>query len=105
MLTPSERSLRARAGAYALHAMGGTSTKAGTAAFLAKFEKQVDPGGTLPPEERARRATFALKSYMCKLELKASRARGRQTVKTATAVEMPVAVTSEVRHDAHDPTQ
>lgn len=43
MLSPSERALRARAAAHALHAQGGTSTKAGTAAFLARFEKQESP--------------------------------------------------------------
>lgn len=78
MMTPAERSLRARAGAHALHAQGGTSTKAGTTAFLARFERQVDPGGTLAPEERARRADHALKSHMAALSLKASRARSRR---------------------------
>lgn len=77
MLSPSERALRARIAAHALHAQGGTSTKAGTAAFLARFERQVDPAGTLAPEERARRAEHALKAHMSALALKASRARAR----------------------------
>ena len=74
-LTPGERSLRARIAAHALHAKGGTSTAAGTAAFLGRFDRQVDPDGTLPPDERARRAAHARKSYMSTLSLKASRAR------------------------------
>jgi hypothetical protein len=77
LLSPKERSLRARVGAYALHAQGGTSTKAGTIAFLARFEAQVDPEGVLPANERARRAQFARKSYMASLALKSARARSR----------------------------
>ena len=60
-----------------MHAQGRTSTKAGTTAFLARFDRQVDPDGTLPPDERARRAAHARKSYMATLALKASRARSR----------------------------
>lgn len=76
-LTPQQRKLRARAAAHALHAQGRTSTKAGTAAFLARFERQVDPDGLLTPEERARRADHARRAYMASLALKASRARTR----------------------------
>jgi murein L,D-transpeptidase YcbB/YkuD len=75
MLTPAERRLRSRAAAYALHAQGGTATHAGTAAFLNRFEREVDPTGTLAPEERARRAMFARKSYMANLSLRAMKAR------------------------------
>jgi hypothetical protein len=95
-LTASQRAIRARAGAFALHAQGGTSTKAGTAAFLARFERQVDPAGTLAPDERARRAAWARKSYMANLGLKASRAKTtKETARTlsetcAPAVEMEV---------------
>ena len=77
-LTPSQRSLRARAAAHALHANGGTSTHAGTAAFLSRFERQVDPEGILLPEERARRAAHARKGYFAKLALRASRARSKK---------------------------
>lgn len=76
-LSPAQRTLRARAAAHALHAQGGTSTKAGTSAFLERFEREVDPDGILTPEERARRAAHARKSYMAALALKASRARSR----------------------------
>lgn len=76
-LTPGQRKVRARLAAHALHAQGGTSTKAGTAAFLARFDREVDPDGILAPEERARRAEHARKAYMGRLALKASRARQR----------------------------
>jgi hypothetical protein len=93
-LTASERSLRARAAAHALHAQGGTSTKAGTAAFLARFERQVDPDGRLTPEERTRRATHARKSYMSTLALKASRAR---TSKATAEGQSPAIANAEVQ--------
>ena len=101
-MTPAQRSLRARAAAYARHAQGGTSTKAGTAAFLARFERQVDPAGSLPPNERARRATFALKSHMSLLALKASRARDRKAAPTSEA--SGAADASEVRRERTIPT-
>jgi hypothetical protein len=78
LLSPAQRSLRARAAAHALHAQGGTSTKAGTTAFLKRFERQVDPDDSLPAEERAKRARHALQAHMATLSLKASRARSRK---------------------------
>lgn len=77
-LTPAQRTLRARAAAYALHAQGGTNTTPATAANLARFEREVDPDGVLPPDERARRAAFARKAHMAALSLKASKARARR---------------------------
>ena len=74
-LTPSQRRLRARIAAHALHAQGGTSTKSATAAFAARFEHQVDPDGTLDPVERARRATHARKAHMARLALASARKR------------------------------
>ena len=85
MLSASERKLRARIAAHALHAGGGTSTKAGTAAFMAKFEVQVDPEGVLTPAERARRAEHARKAHMARLALKSSRARPRKAARQAPA--------------------
>lgn len=77
MLSPSERTLRARAAAYALHSQGGTSTRAATTAFLRRFEDQVDPDRSLDEAERARRAAYARRSYMTLLALRSSRARRR----------------------------
>jgi hypothetical protein len=50
-------------------------TAPGRAAMMAKFEKQVDPHGTLPPAERARRAEYARKAHYTRLSLKAVKAR------------------------------
>lgn len=96
MLSASQRSLRAKAAAHALHAQGGTNTKAGTAAFIERFERQVDPDGRLTPEERTRRATHARKSYMAGLALKASRARSsrRPADEAETKMTAPVYETS-----------
>lgn len=85
-LTPEQRRTRARAAAYALHAQGGTSTKAGTAAFMARFERQVDPDEVLDPAERSRRAQFALRAHMASLALKASRTRSTRSRKAEAAV-------------------
>lgn len=77
-LTPSERSLRATA---AVHASWANTkdrtarTAPGTRALMARFERQVDPDGVLAPEERARRAEHARKSYFASLALKSARAR------------------------------
>lgn len=88
-LTPKQRTLRARAAAYALHSQGGTNTRAATAKFLERFERQVDPDGTLAPDERARRAAYARKSYMASLALRASRSK---TIREdATEGQSPVA--------------
>lgn len=76
-LTPAQRSLRARMAAHAMHAKNNSkeTTAAGTAAFLARFEREVDPDGTLAPEERARRAEHARRAYMAGLRLRSSKAR------------------------------
>jgi hypothetical protein len=42
-------------------------TRPARQAFFRRFERQVDPDGKLPPEERARRAEHALRAYMLQL--------------------------------------
>lgn len=77
LLTPQERSLRAKIGAHALHAAHDpteTTSKA-RETFLSKFEHQVDPEGILSPEERKRRALHARKAYFARLALQSARAR------------------------------
>lgn len=76
-LTPRERSLRARIGAHALHSTHDpTDTTANArAAFLARFEHEVDPERLLPEEERKRRAEHARKAHMARLALASIRAR------------------------------
>ncbi len=78
-LSPASRSLRARIGAYALHAKHDAreTTAAARAAALARFEREVDPDGKLAPAERARRAEFAKRAFFTKLALKSARVRRR----------------------------
>lgn len=45
--------------------------------FLERFEREVDPEGTLSPDERLRRAEHAKRAYMLRLAKRSSRARKR----------------------------
>jgi hypothetical protein len=45
---------------------------------MARFEREVDPDGLLPIEERQRRAQNALTAYMARLALKSSQARSKK---------------------------
>ena len=72
-------SLRGRLAAYSLHAQGKTNTAPGTAAFLGRFEHEVDPEGTLAPHERSRRAEWARRAYFSRLALKSAQARRRRS--------------------------
>ena len=76
-LTAEQRALRARMGAYAQHAQHDVrdTTRAGHAAFMARFEREVDPEGLLAPAERERRAAAARKAYMLKLAWKSAEVR------------------------------
>jgi hypothetical protein len=78
-MTPEERVMRARVGAHALHARYDSRelTRPARAAFNARFEREVDPDGKLTPEERARRAEHARRSWYLKLALKSAQARRR----------------------------
>lgn len=78
-MTKKQKSLQARAAAYAKHAKYGTegSTAAATAVFMKKFEDAVDPDRVLPEEERLRRAAMARKAHFTNLSLLASQKRGR----------------------------
>ena len=75
--SPAERSLRARLAAYALHAQRDPreTTANGRAAFLARFDREVDPEGRLEPDERRRRAEQARRAYFARLSLAAIKAR------------------------------
>ena len=68
-MTPEERSLRARMGGYAVAAKYDTRevTRPARDAFMAKFDKQVDPDGKLPEAERERRAQAAMQLHMRQL--------------------------------------
>jgi hypothetical protein len=76
-LGPAERSLRARLAAHAMHAKHDSrdTSAPGRAAFLARFEADVDPDGRLDPEERRRRAEHARSAYFTRLALASVAAR------------------------------
>ena len=76
-MSDSLASLRGRIGAYALHAQGGTNTAPARAAFLGRFEREVDPDGVLTVSERLRRALAARKLHFARLALASAKARAR----------------------------
>jgi hypothetical protein len=76
-VSPGEQSLRGRLAAHVLHARRDSreTTAKGRAAFLARFEREVDPAGELDPSERHRRAMHARRAYFARLSLAALEAR------------------------------
>jgi len=77
MLSEAERRLRARIGAYSLHAKHDTrvvSLPGRTAAFR-KFLDEVDPDGVLPEVERLRRAKAAQNAHLAQIALKSVQSR------------------------------
>jgi len=87
-LHKSERQLSASIAAHDrwAHEVDRTAATApARAALMAKFEAQVDPDGTLSPDERARRAEHARKAHFARLALKSARARRRIREATAEA--------------------
>lgn len=77
-LTPEQRVLRSRLGAYAQQAQGRTNTGPARKAWEERFVDQVDPERKLSPEERARRAEAARRAYMTGLALKSSKSRSKK---------------------------
>ncbi len=75
---PEEMARRGRIGAHRLHALHDSRevTAPARAAFLARFEREVDPAGNLPEEERRRRAQHARKAYFANLARLSANARG-----------------------------
>lgn len=85
---PSERAILARIGGYEKWAQTSDRTAATAPArnaFMERFERQVDPDGTLEPDERAKRAECAKKAYFAKLALKSAQSRRRAAEATAAA--------------------
>ena len=77
-LPPELRSSYARLAAHAQWAQTDDwSARTATArkAFMDRFDRQVDPAGTLAPADRARRAESAKRAYFLGLALKSARAR------------------------------
>ena len=78
-MNPSMRSLRARLGAFRQQSLHNTrdTMAAARAAFLSKFEREVDPDGVLPEAERQRRAEAAKKFHFTKLAYESARKRAK----------------------------
>jgi len=74
----SERSLRARLAVHSSWARTvdrAARTAPARRAALQRFERQVDPDGTLDPAERARRADHAMRAHMIRMTLRSVEAR------------------------------
>ena len=76
-MTPAQRSLRSRLGGLKAASQSDPReyTAPARAAFLAKFETEVDPDGILPPSERARRAEAARRLHFTRMAYNRERAR------------------------------
>ena len=76
-LTPAQRTLRAKLAANSRWSRedGHANAVRGQAGLLAKFEREVDPDGTLTPEQRAKRAEAAYRAHMQRLAFASSKAR------------------------------
>jgi hypothetical protein len=76
-VSPDERVLISRMGAHALHARYDSKAVSQPArdAFMARFEREVDPDGVLDPRERSRRAEHAKRLYFTRLAHKSAKAR------------------------------
>ena len=79
----TSRALRGRIGAHRLHATHDPreTTKAARLAFWSSFEREVDPDGLLPPEERARRASHARAAHFARLAYLSARARAARSAR------------------------
>lgn len=85
------RTLQARANAHASWAKTvdpTARTEPARLAFLDRFERQVDPEGTLPVADRARMAAQARRSYFLGLAAKSAAAR-RKRAKQKAATALP----------------
>lgn len=84
-MSPSQRTLRARLAAYAMHARhdGRQITANARKAFVERFEREVDPDGALPVAERRRRAEHAMRAHMTRLALRSAQARRRHSTDSA----------------------
>lgn len=81
MTTPNDRVLQARIAAHASWAKTpdrAERTRKAREALVSRFEKQVDPDGTLDPAERSRRAEHARKAHYTRLALRSAQARRRR---------------------------
>lgn len=79
--SPARRALTSRISAlesWARTADRPARTAAARAAFLDRFELQVDPDGTLPADERAKRADAARSAYFLRLAIRSAEVRAQR---------------------------
>jgi hypothetical protein len=77
-LTPTQRRLRAAAAAHTRWAKEcdrAAATKPARDGLLARFEREVDPEGVLPPEVRQQRAEQLRRAHMQRLTVASIKAR------------------------------
>jgi hypothetical protein len=85
-LSPAQISSRALSARIAAHqswantADPAARTAPARQAFRARFERAVDPNGTMNPSELARRAESARKAYYTRLALQSARSRRRRAL-------------------------
>lgn len=83
IIDPDEMARRGRIGALVLHSRHDpkeTTAKA-RETFLSKFEREVDPNGELPDDERRRRAEYAKKAHFARLARASAEARRKNAKK------------------------
>lgn len=80
-LTPEEMSLRGKLAAHVMWSKvpdRSARTAPGRAAFDARFEKQVDPGGVMDPETRRKAAESAKKAHFARMAFRSAQVRSRK---------------------------
>ncbi len=87
MLSPTERSIRARIGAHELHSrhdsheLTARGRAAAATALNVKLLAEIDPDNSLTVRERERRLYHARKAHFSKLALKSAKARRKGDAK------------------------
>ena len=95
-LPAEDRSLAGRIAAserWAREPDRAAATAAARAGLRAKYEREADPDGSLPPAERARRADSLMRAHMLRMALKSktARRRAREAIAEAEAAEAELA--------------
>ena len=101
---PAAMALRGRIGGFVTRSRHDSreTTRAARAAFLRRFEHEVDPDFVLPEAERRRRAESARRAHFARLALASARARSKRRARKNgdAAVDQTAAAGEEVRDDA-----
>lgn len=80
-MTPEMRQMRARLASHTSWANTedrAARTAAARKAAMSRFDRQVDPDGTMDPRERSIRAEHARKAFYAGMALKSAQARARK---------------------------